>query len=287
MSNMDETEPGTSAFNPGSCRFYENEFPDKDELVMVKITEVSEIGVFGKLLEYNMLDCFIPMSEISRTRIKSVQKHLKKGQTKVLQVLRVDQARGYVDLTKKYLTKEDIEDCTNSYNRAKTVYNIVNRMASVWHKPMKDLYEKVVWPLDNTYEDGSFSAFRKIADDQDDILTDIDYDEQFKGELTKEIRKRLAIQPLKVVAEISITCYSERGIDDIKDALSEGFFEDKVQINHRASPLYWIHTTSTEEAEARQLIVDSIKRIEDSIAKRGGELKVTREPEVAGDTDDF
>jgi len=35
------------------CRFYENQFPEPDEVVMVNVTEISEIAVYVTLLEYD------------------------------------------------------------------------------------------------------------------------------------------------------------------------------------------------------------------------------------------
>jgi exosome complex RNA-binding protein Csl4 len=35
------------------CRMYENEFPEVDDLVMVRVTRVTEIGAYVNMLEYN------------------------------------------------------------------------------------------------------------------------------------------------------------------------------------------------------------------------------------------
>jgi translation initiation factor 2 subunit 1 len=36
-----------------TCRFYKNQFPDTDELVMVNVAEIQEMGVDVNLLEYS------------------------------------------------------------------------------------------------------------------------------------------------------------------------------------------------------------------------------------------
>lgn len=36
-----------------TCRFYKNHFPETDDLVMVNVTEIEEMGVYVNLLEYN------------------------------------------------------------------------------------------------------------------------------------------------------------------------------------------------------------------------------------------
>lgn len=36
-----------------TCRFYKNHFPETEDLVMVNVTEIEEMGVYVNLLEYN------------------------------------------------------------------------------------------------------------------------------------------------------------------------------------------------------------------------------------------
>jgi translation initiation factor 2 subunit 1 len=36
-----------------TCRFYKNHFPNTDDLVMVNVAEIEEMGVYVNLLEYN------------------------------------------------------------------------------------------------------------------------------------------------------------------------------------------------------------------------------------------
>jgi len=85
------------------CRMYEQQFPNVDELVMVKVTKIDAICAFVNLLEYNNREAIILLSELSRRRMKSVHKHIRIGNQEVLQVLRVDKEKGYVDLSKKEL----------------------------------------------------------------------------------------------------------------------------------------------------------------------------------------
>lgn len=77
-----------------SCRMYENEFPEVDDMVMVRVNTINEIGAWVHLLEYNNKEGFILLSELSRRRMRSVAKHIRVGKQEVLQVLRVDKEKG-------------------------------------------------------------------------------------------------------------------------------------------------------------------------------------------------
>lgn len=88
-------------FNLGDIRFYERQYPEKEELVMVKVTRSAEMGAYVSLLEYNGVEGMILMSELSKRRIRSVKKVVRVGRHEVALVLRVDKEKGYIDLSKK------------------------------------------------------------------------------------------------------------------------------------------------------------------------------------------
>lgn len=39
-----------------TCRFYNNRLPETDELVMVNVVNIEEMGVYVNLLEYNNIE---------------------------------------------------------------------------------------------------------------------------------------------------------------------------------------------------------------------------------------
>lgn len=103
----------------GNCRYYENKLPELDQVVMVNIkqvrffffsplllptdqkkkliadvTKTTEMGVYVKLLEYDNIDGMILFSELSRRRIRSMQKLVRIGNNEVVVVIRVDKDKG-------------------------------------------------------------------------------------------------------------------------------------------------------------------------------------------------
>ncbi len=96
-----------------NCRFYEEKYPDIDSLVVVSVKQVclsptllyeiapltvawkiAEMGAYVKLLEYDNIDGMILLSELSRRRIRSIQKLIRVGRNEVVVVLRVDKEKG-------------------------------------------------------------------------------------------------------------------------------------------------------------------------------------------------
>lgn len=52
------------------------------------------MGAYVKLLEYDEIDGMILLSELSRRRIRSIQKLIRVGRNEVVVVLRVDKEKG-------------------------------------------------------------------------------------------------------------------------------------------------------------------------------------------------
>lgn len=38
------------------CRFYENQYPEPEEVVMVNVTEIGDMGAYVTLLEYDNIE---------------------------------------------------------------------------------------------------------------------------------------------------------------------------------------------------------------------------------------
>lgn len=57
------------------------------------------MGAYVKLLEYDNIDGMILLSELSRRRIRSIQKLIRVGRNEVVVVLRVDKEKGTVPLS--------------------------------------------------------------------------------------------------------------------------------------------------------------------------------------------
>ena len=90
----DKAQPIPEQDNSTSCRFYEDEYPKEEQYVMVRVKTVSEMGAYVTLLEYDNKEGMVLLSELSRTRIKSLNKVARVGKVECVLVLRVDPEKG-------------------------------------------------------------------------------------------------------------------------------------------------------------------------------------------------
>ena len=72
--------------------------------------------------------------------------------------------------------------------------------------------------------------------------------------LTKTIARRLTPQPIKLRADIELTCYTPSGIDAIKKALRAGEKQSSEAVPIKAKlvapPLYVLSTNATDKASS-------------------------------------
>ena len=81
--------------------------------------------------------------------IRSINKLIRVGRTEPVVVIRVDKDKGYIDLSKRRVSKEDIERCTEKYSKAKAVNSIVRHVAEILgyksNEELEELYRKTAW----------------------------------------------------------------------------------------------------------------------------------------------
>lgn len=198
------------------------QYPEIESLVMVTVRHIAEMGAYVSLLEYNGIEGMILLSELSRRRIRSINKLIRVGRHEVVMVLRVDKEKGYIDLSKRRVSPEDVAALEERYNKAKTVHSVLRHLADTHKYYLEDLYEKIGWPLYRKYGH-AYDAFKlALLDEEEDPFASIDASQTLKDELRMYIRRRLAPQPIKVRADVEVSCFTYEGIEAIREALFAG-----------------------------------------------------------------
>ncbi|CAK7895253.1 eukaryotic translation initiation factor 2 subunit alpha [[Candida] anglica] len=272
-----------------NCRYYENKYPEVDEVVMVNVQEIAEMGAYVKLLEYDNIEGMVLLSELSRRRIRSIQKLIRVGKNEVAVVLRVDKEKGYIDLSKRRVSAEDIVKCDERYNKSKAVHSILRHCAEKFSISLESLYQTIGWPLSRKYGH-AYDAF-KLSITDPTIFDGVDApNKDVFEELKLYISKRLTPQPIKIRADIEVSCFSYEGIDAIKKALkaAENESTDQMIIKAKlvAAPLYVISTQALDKNQGIALLEKSIAKITESIEASDGICKVTMAPKAVTATED-
>ncbi|CAG8111714.1 unnamed protein product [Penicillium salamii] len=266
-----------------NCRFYEEKYPEVDSFVMVNVKQIAEMGAYVKLLEYDNIDGMILLSELSRRRIRSIQKLIRIGRNEVVIVLR------YIDLSKRRVSPEDVIKCEERYNKSKAVHSIMRHVAEATQTPLETLYETIGWPLNQKYGH-AHDAF-KISITNPSVWDEITFtSDAVKSEIQQYIGSKLTPHPTKVRADIEVTCFGYDGIDAVKDALrtaeEKNTADNQIKVKLVAPPLYVLASQCLDKTAGVKALEEAIERISERIQKNGGNCTVKMAPKAVTEQDD-
>ncbi|OAY54956.2 hypothetical protein MANES_03G078600v8 [Manihot esculenta] len=242
------------------CRMYEAKYPEVDMAVMIQVKNIADMGAYVSLLEYNNIEGMILFSELSRRRIRSVSSLIRVGRIEPVMVLRVDKEKGYIDLSKRRVSEEDIQACEERYNKSKLVHSIMRHVAETMGIDLE--VTKVVPAVT----------------------------EEIKEALVKNIRRRMTPQPLKIRADIEMKCFQFDGVLHIKDAMRKaeaaGNKDCPVKIKLVAPPLYVLTTQTLDKEQGISVLNKAIAACTEAIEQHKGKLVVKEPPRAVSERDD-
>lgn len=212
---------------------------------------------------------------------------------------------GYIDLSKRRVSPEDILRCEERYNKSKMTHSILRHVAEKTSTPILTLYETIGWPLNRKYGH-SIDAF-KLSITNPDVWSEVKEwpgDDAVRRELVDYISKRLTPQPVKVRADVEVTCFGYEGIDAVKTSLlaaekistpSGTSFSNKetqvpmeapVKVKLVSPPLYVLTSSCLDKQLGMATLERAIGEIDVKIREQGGGLVVRMAPKAVTESDD-
>lgn len=262
---------------------------------MVNVRSIAEMGAYVELLEYKDIEGMILLSELSRRRIRSINKLIRVGRTECVVVIRVDKDKGYIDLSKRRVSPEEIVKCEEKYAKAKCVNSILRHVAELLgyesDEQLEELYTKSAWHFDRKYSKtgACYDAFKHCVTNPE-VLDECELDDKTKKVLLGNIKRRLTPQSVKIRADIEVACYSYEGVDAVKNALRGGLAmsteEMPIKINLIAPPLYVVTTQTLEREEGVAKLNAAVTRIQELIEEANGVFEMKQAPKAVSDAEE-
>ena len=259
------------------CRIRKNKFPKQGDVVIGKISSITDDVVIMNLLEYGDISGLILSGELSKKKIKSISQLTKIGNVEVCQVLKVEETKGFIDLSLKRVSEEDKKLCKDNFSKAKLAYQIVSKACKMSNDSIKDVYE--TWAYNKEDEYGSLFAFFAQAKANPQIL-----DSEPKGELYKKvIEEQFQATTFKVRAEVDVIC-AKGGIEAIKAAFGKAYeYDSDLEITLLQSPTYSIVKVGDDKESTFDTINTACELVKDSIIQAGGSFTIVTSPKLYGE----
>ncbi|SFL03343.1 translation initiation factor 2 subunit alpha (aeIF-2a) [Halogranum rubrum] len=255
-------------------------WPDKGDLVVGKVDEIADFGVFIDLEEYENKRGLVHISEVASGWIKNVRDHVREGQTVVAKVLDIDEGSQQIDLSIKdvneHQRKDKIQDWKNEQKADKW-------MAIAFGEDVSDeQYGAVANALIAEY-DSLYDGFEQAAIHGMEALEDVDLEEDEKQAVVETARENVSVPYVNVTGYVDLRCPTPDGVDDIKEALKaaegNGEIPDEVELTvaYVGSPEYRIKVRAPDYKTAESELEASAKRAREAIEAVGGTGEYHRE----------
>jgi len=247
----------------------ENEkLPQLHEIVIGQISKVLQFGAYCKLPEYNNLEVFIPLREVSFGWIKNIHEHLRTGQNVVCKIIYFDRERHTIDASIKQVTSKEEKDKINSYKLEKRLAAMFKQLAkSTASGNPEALAQQAV------SEFGTFVNLAKAVMEKSPSLEKSGLPKKLLDGIAENIKNIMSKRTFKVSYIMTLLNYNTKsGASQNRELFSE-IKAAGVHLTYISSPKYKVvaEGSSFPEAEAK------IKKIESIIQK--SKLKVLFELE--------
>ena len=277
------------------CRYYNKELPEIEDVVLVQVKSLSDIGAYVSLLEYGKLEGMIQISEMSNRRIRSISKLTRVGNVEVCLVLRVDADRGYIDLSKKRVAAEDNIKAKEAFGRAKLVHGIMRHVATIIQQDLASVCKMISWPLykelgpNKTYD----MLRRMVLDGSVECLKSFCPELESKPEVSEALltaaSRKLTPHQVRVRALFDLNCFATEGVIAIRDAvaaLKAKTPDQGLVIKLISAPQFLIETSGIGKENCVGRIESALAILKEEIESRGGIYKLRSPPDVIGDDEE-
>jgi translation initiation factor 2 subunit 1 len=274
-------------------RFYESVYPEIDEVVMVEVKSVADLETKVSLLEYNNIMGMIPSAELSRRRVKSVQKMMKIGKQMQATVIEIDLEKALIVLSASRLSLEQLFSCDDRFRKSKVVHSIMSCISESFHRDLELLYQTIAWPLSKIYGH-AHDAFKSMLQDRNEVLGKLKNkpEEVVCDELFRIVEQKIVPMTFKVRADVEMTCFEYDGIVAIKEAIraaqaAGSELLKKVEMRLIAAPKYALITLNYSTKNGIDALNHALQASKKVIESFKGKMLIKDGPRIACGQDDM
>src|ERR1700689_1971626 len=131
------------------------DLPERGDVVLCTVREITSHGIYVDLDEYNHMNGFLHISEISTGWVRNIERVAKPQQKLVLKVIRAERSRREVDLSLRQVTNEEKRNKLIEWKqneRATTIMGSVKKKLALPDVQYNDIIAKLEKEHGSLYE---------------------------------------------------------------------------------------------------------------------------------------
>jgi len=252
------------------------ELPERGEIVLATITKITDHGAYVSLDEYDNIQGFLHVSEIAPGWIRSVTRFVKEGEKKVLLVKKVSRNRSDIDLSLKQISKDQKKKKlleVKKYEKGMTLIKNIQEKAKLSESDIEKLEDSLFSKYDSIYD-----AFIEIARKGISSINDLKLSKKVLNAI-EEVSTKIRLPSVEIRGILELTNSKSDGVEIIKKMLLDVMKEEgeTIQITYLGAPKYRLSIKASDFKTAEKTIKPILSNIQQSIEKKKGTFKFTRE----------
>ena len=258
------------------CRTYESIYPKIGTVTVAVIKEIKEIGAYVSMYEYDFIQGMLLLSEISRKKIRSINKLLKISKKEIISILRVDIKKGYIDVSKKQMAHEEIFCMKKKNFYSKLTNSLCYYIAKNLSISCEDLKIRWLWPLYRKYGH-AIRSFRQIDNKECSYISGLSVTNS-EIRITKQyLKNKISKNKNRIDIFFEMKSFSSIGIKFSKNVdklIKKKFQKYNIDFFCQISPEYLIRIVEKSKRKGVKIIVKILKFVEVLIKKKRGGLVI-------------
>jgi translation initiation factor 2 subunit 1 len=247
-----------------------NELPERGDIVLCTVREITPHGIYVDLDEYDGMNGFLHISEISTGWVRNIDRVAKVGQKLVLKVVRAEKSRREVDLSLRQVTNEERRNKLIEWKQKEkvmTILSMVKKKLVMDDRQFSDIVTKLQDGYGTLYE-----AFEDAAKRGEKTFASMEFPPEVVNEMVTAAREKIASPKYEVGSIVEMSSNAPDGILQIKKALASGLNAStvaEIKMTYVGAPRYRVRVTADDYKQAEKVMGAVLQKMEESIGKHG------------------
>ncbi|MDG6920362.1 MAG: translation initiation factor IF-2 subunit alpha [Nitrososphaerota archaeon] len=244
--------------------------PDRGEIVLCTVREITPHGIYVDLDEYNNMNGFLHISEISTGWVRNIERVAKTQQKMVLKVIRAERSRREVDLSLRQVTNEEKRNKLIEWKqkeRAITIMGMVKKKLQLDDIQFADIAAKMEKEYGSLYE-----ALEVASKKGEKSLSVLEIPGAIAQEIVSAAREKISSPKYEVGAIVEVSSRVPDGIQRIKEALESATTASstaEIRVTYVGAPRYRLRVVADDYKQADKVMNSALERIQEGVGKSG------------------
>ncbi|MDY6777737.1 MAG: S1 RNA-binding domain-containing protein [Candidatus Nanohaloarchaea archaeon] len=245
--------------------------PEEGDLVVIEIKDIHEHSVYADLEEYPDKEGLIHISEISRSWVRDIRKHLKEGEKTVGLVLEEeDEDSNTITLSIKRVNDNQKRAKMAAWNKERKADKFLDKVADRLDVEREELYEEIAFPFQREFGN-TFDGFEEALVDEDRIAETVD--EKYVDAIVEVAKKNISLKQVRLEGELTAQVNTGDGLATLRDALAT---DEGVEITCTSAPQYKIVVWGRNQEQAKQRMNETVEQVQEKIEAANGTFDFQR-----------